>query len=96
MTRSLDEIFDELRDEPPDRRLGALEHRVWRAIRQRGRSLGFMHDILAKVTVVAGAIIFGAAVGGVTASTAVALTSEIAVFSVHTPLAPSTILDADT
>ena len=93
MTRALDELFDELRDPAPDRRLAVLEHHVWRQIKGSRRLDGFLQGSLIRAAAVAVAVAVGATVGGMSAASAAANPSEIAVFSVHSTLAPSTILD---
>jgi hypothetical protein len=90
----LDRALDLLTAEPLDRRLDQLEPAVWariEAARQARDSLSLFLPVRAAAVVAA--LAFGVAIGGFGASEARAERQEVAVFSLETQLAPSTLLE---
>lgn len=89
MTRDLDHALAALGAHPLDHGLQRLEADVWLSVRSRAAAApAFGAASLAAVTVALG---LGVLAGGVTAA-AERRSAEVAVFAVHTPLAPSSLL----
>lgn len=94
MDNRLDRALASLKAEPPDRRLDQLEPAVWariEAARQVGESVSLFLPVRAAAVVAA--LVFGVALGGFGASEARAERQEVAVFSLESRLAPSTLLE---
>jgi len=90
----IDETLGRLKTEPLDPRLSGLEPAVWARIGgEREARDGGMLFLPMRAAVVAAALASGVLVGAFGAGEARARQQEIAVFSVETRLAPSTLLD---
>lgn len=92
-----DRLDDELRAlgrETPTGGYGQVEARVWRAI-DEARTLRRAAPVLfgVRAAAVAGALGLGVLGGGATAAALAGEVLEVSAFSVHTGLAPSTLLD---
>jgi hypothetical protein len=92
--RTLDRDLQALKAAPADRALDQLEPAVWRRI-EAARRVRTDAGVLspAGVAAVAVAMAVGVAIGGTSASEALAERQEVAVFSVDARLAPSTLLE---
>jgi hypothetical protein len=89
----LDKALASLKAEPPDRRLDQLEPAVWARI-EAGQGRDSAQSFLpVRAAAVAVALMFGVALGGLGAGEARAERQEVAVFSLDSRLAPSTLLE---
>ena len=94
MSQRLDDELQALKAEGPDGRLDYVEARVWRRIDavREARSIGSIF-LPVRAAAVVGALAIGIAGGGFAAAAGATDPHEISVFSIHTRLAPSTLLD---
>ena len=90
----LDRALASLKTEPLDRRLDQLEPAVWARIEaaRQGRD-GATLFLPVRAAAVAAALMLGVALGSFGAGEARAERQEVAVFSLDSDLAPSTLLD---
>jgi hypothetical protein len=94
MTNRLDEELRALKLEPPARGFDQIDQGVWRGIaeaRQARQAAPVLHAVCAAGVVVA--LGLGVAGGGMTAVAVANESQEVSAFSIHTELAPSTLLD---
>lgn len=96
MDEQLDKGLAALKAERPDARLSGLETRVWARIAEARttRAAGWL-VAPAGAAAIAGALLIGAATGGLAASAMANEPHEISVFSTNAALAPSTLLAFD-
>ena len=88
----LDRLLAQLKAQPFDRMLQSLEPQVWQRIASRTTRGGLASQRQWRVAAVGLSLALGAAFGGAAAA-GPGTSSEMAVFSVHTVLAPSTLLE---
>lgn len=86
-TPDIDELLTRLRHVPPDRALDRVEPLVWTRIAAKRSSPSVSWRWRASIA--AAALAIGAAAGGAAGARP---TSELALFSAHAELAPSTLL----
>lgn len=93
MDQELDRLFARLKAQGPDRRLDGLEPQVFERIaHQRRIAAGLTAQLQWRAAAIGLALSFGAAFGGIMAGQPSDMT-EMAVFSVNSVFAPSTILE---
>lgn len=88
----LDRLMAQLRSQPSDRMLQSLEPQVWQRIGSRSARGGAAGQLQWRIAAVGLSLSLGAVFGGAAGAGPVT-PSEMAVFSVHSNLAPSTILE---
>lgn len=88
----LDRLLAQLKAQPSDRMLQSLEPHVWERIAAHATRGGVASQRQWRVAAVGLSLSLGAAFGGAAAA-GPGTPPEMAVFSVHTMLAPSTILE---
>ena len=94
MTNKLDEELRALRAEPPARGYEEIDQGVWRGIAEVRRARQAAPVLYAaRAAAVVGALGLGVAGGGMTAVAVAHEAQEVSTFSIHTELAPSTLLD---
>ena len=94
MDQQLDRLLARLKAQEADRRLDQIEPRVWaRIAASRGRGAGMAAQLQWRAAAVGLALTFGAAFGGVAAAARPDKAPEMAIFSTHTALAPSTLIE---
>jgi hypothetical protein len=94
MANRLDEEIRALRFEPPGPGYEQIDQRVWRGIAEVRRARQAAPVLYAaRAAAVAGALGLGVAGGGMTAVVLAREAQEVSAFSIHTELAPSTLLD---
>lgn len=94
MTKSLDEEIRALRAQPPAAGYDQIDQRVWRGIAEARRvrqAAPMLYTVRAAAVV--GALGLGVAGGGAAAVAVASEAPEVSAFSIHTQLAPSTLLD---
>lgn len=91
-TPDLDRLMARLKGQPSDRTLQSLEPHVWQRIAARSTRGGIAGQLQWRVAAVGLSLSLGAAFGGAAAA-GPGTPPEMAVFSVHAMLAPSTILE---
>lgn len=90
MDDRLDNLLTQLRDQGPDRELGAVEYDVRRRLAdQRSAKAGLAP---ARVAAVGLALVLGTGVGGLTAAGAIAA-PRASIFAATNALAPSSLLE---
>lgn len=92
MDPQLDRLLATLKAQHEDGRLASLEPRVWQRVAARTAAGGPLGQLQWRAAAVGLSLSLGAAFGGAAAAPAAA-PAEMAVFSSHVALAPSTILD---
>ena len=94
MTNSLDDAIRALRSEPPEVGFEEIDQAVLRGIAEvrRARQVAPMLYAMRTAAVV-GALGLGVAGGGAAAEAVAREAPEVSAFSIHTELAPSTLLD---
>lgn len=94
MTNNLDEGMEALRSEPQSPQYDDIDGRVWRGIAEARRARQAAPMLYAvRAAAVVGALGLGVAGGGATAVAIAKEAPEVSAFSIHTELAPSTLLD---
>ena len=94
MTNSFDEEIRALRSEPPAPGYAQIDQGVWRGIAEAKRARQAAPVLYAaRAAAVVGALGLGDAGGGATAVTVAREAQETSAFSIHSELAPSTLLD---
>lgn len=94
MTNNLDGEIEALRSEPPSPRYDDIDPGVWRGIAEARRVRQAAPMLYAvRAAAVVGALGLGVAGGGATAVAIANEAPEVSAFSIHTELAPSTLLD---
>lgn len=94
MTNTLDEEIRALRSEPPGAGYAQIDQGVWRAITEARRARQAAPVLYAvRAAAVVGALGLGVAGGGATAVAVARGAQETSAFSIHSELAPSTLLD---
>jgi len=90
----LDRALQQLKADAPDTRLDRLEPAVWARIEglHQGKESAFLF-LPVRAAAVFAALAFGVVMGGFGASEARAQRQEVAVFSLESRLAPSTLLE---
>lgn len=92
MDQELDRLLAALKSQGLDRRLETVEARVWQRVAARGAPEGSPGLLQWRAAAVGLSLSLGAAFGGAAAARP-GEPAEMAVFSSHAALAPSTLLD---
>jgi hypothetical protein len=94
MSKNFDEGIEALRSEPASPRYAEIDQGVWRGIAEARRARQAAPMLYAvRAAAVVGALGLGVAGGGATAVAVANEAPEVSAFSIHTELAPSTLLD---
>lgn len=94
MSNSLDEEIRAFRSDPPAAGYDQIDHAVWRGIAEVRRARQTAPLVYAiRAAAVVGALGLGVAGGGAAAVAVASERPEVSAFSIHTQLAPSTLLD---
>jgi hypothetical protein len=94
MADHFDDEIKALRSEPPARGYDRIDQGVWRGIAEARRARQAAPMLYAvRAAAVVGALGLGVAGGGAAAVAVASDAPEVSAFSIHTQLAPSTLLD---